>query len=107
MKEWTILHNPQCSKSREALRLLQEAGIEPEVIEYLRHPLKEESLLALMGKLLDSPDRLVRGQAHITDSKAIAKQLAQNPELMERPIVIRGEKALIARPPERWKELNS
>ncbi|MEW9796979.1 arsenate reductase (glutaredoxin) [Alteromonas sp. CYL-A6] len=116
MSSITLLHNPRCSKSRQALALLQEKGIEPEVVEYLKTPLDKNELKALFAKLgltsvtemmrtkeaefreagLDSPDT--------TDEDRFAA-MATFPKLMERPVAIRGNSARIGRPPENILEL--
>jgi arsenate reductase (glutaredoxin) len=109
-----IYHNPRCSKSRATLRLLEERGVDVEVIEYLRKPLSRAELTRLVGKLgLDARD-LVRsaepefGAAGISlDSPAdeLLDLLAAVPKLLQRPIVEVGERARIGRPPERVLEL--
>lgn len=111
MSEWTIYHNPRCSKSRETLALLEKNGIKPNVIEYLKDTPSEETLLLLMKEL--PPAELVRCKEEkyqelkfdVSDKKTVAKYLCQHPELMERPIVVRGKKAVIGRPPEKVKKL--
>ena len=106
-----IFHNPRCSKSREALALLQEAGLAPEIIEYLKTPPDLGTLKALVRQLglpvrelLRSSDALYAelGLADATDEQLI-DALLHHPQLLQRPIVVRGEQALIARPPERLK----
>lgn len=105
-----ILHNPRCGKSREGLLLLEEAGKPFEVIKYLDNPLTESELTELI-KLLDiAPIDLVRQKEkswienfkgkNLSDS-AIIKAIAENPILMERPIVITKNKAVIGRPPQK------
>lgn len=108
-----IYHNPQCSKSREALALLQEAGIEPEVVEYIHHPLSEKELLALIGKLDEPFAGLVRTKESsykdnpfsLDSAESVAKNLAKRPELLERPIVEKNGRAVIGRPPEKIRRL--
>ena len=112
-EEWKIYHNPRCSKSREALSLLQAKGIQPLVREYLLHPLSETELLAVMDSLGGQPAQLVRVKEEsflqqpfdLTDPKVVARELALRPALLERPIVSRGSQAIIARPPARIEEL--
>lgn len=111
-----IYHNPRCSKSRQALALLEERGIEPEIIEYLKTPPDAAHLRALLARL-DMPARdLLRkkepeykelGKAHekISDREAIAA-MVQTPKLMERPVVVVNDsRGVIARPPEALLEL--
>lgn len=111
MAELKILHNPRCSKSRETLKLLQDKGYEPEVIEYLKQPLSEAELRALYSQLaLDEVKSMMRVKEaeykeaglqdpHTTDEDRFAA-MAKYPKLIERPVVIKGNKAKIGRPPE-------
>lgn len=106
----TLYHNPRCSKSRAALELLRERGVEPHVIEYLKSPPNAAALRALIGKLGVRPGELVRtGEdvfmelykgRNLSDAEWIAA-LAEHPILIERPIAVCGDKAVIGRPPER------
>jgi len=104
MNDFTIYHNPRCSKSRETLAMLEAAGIKPEVVEYLRDVPSEETLLSLMEML--PPTSMVRTKEpaysgfDLNDKKTVARELHLHPELLERPIVVRGKKAVIGRPPE-------
>lgn len=109
-----LYHNPRCSKSRSALTLLEEQGIAPIVVEYLKTPPSAAELHDLVKKLAIKPEALVRtgeelfksgfkGKA-MTDAQWI-DALAANPVLIERPIAIRGERAVIGRPPEKVLEL--
>ena len=110
-----IYHNPRCSKSRAALALLRDRGAEPEVVEYLKAPLDAEALRDLVGRLGIPMRDLVRsGEAPYrelgladpatTEDELIAA-VAANPILMQRPVVRRGDRALVGRPPERVAEL--
>lgn len=106
-----ILHNPRCSKSRQALQLLQSHGIELPVIEYLQKPLSKAELRELCALLGIKPLDLIRqkedlfgelGLSHdngYTDAQWL-DVLASHPKLMERPIVIYRGRAVVARPPE-------
>ena len=113
MAEVTIYHNPRCSKSRETLRLLQDRGVEPNIIEYLEDPLDEAALESLLGQLGMEPDQLVREKEEAydrlglaqADRKTLIRAMVDNPILIERPIVARGERAQLGRPPERVLEL--
>ena len=106
-----IFHNPRCSKSREALALLQEAGLAPEVVEYLKTPPDLGTLKALVRQLgLPVRELLRSGEALYTElgladagDEQLLDALLHHPQLLQRPIVVRGEQALIARPPERLK----
>ncbi|MDX8397475.1 MAG: arsenate reductase (glutaredoxin) [Mariprofundaceae bacterium] len=104
-----IYHNPRCTKSRATLALLQEKGLEPEVIEYLKTPPSEVELDVILNKLGKEPLALMRTgeddyKAFIKDknlsrAEAIALMVA-HPKVIERPIVVVGEKAAVGRPPE-------
>lgn len=106
----TLYHNPRCSKSREALSLLREQGQEPEVILYLETPPNAKTLKAILGKLGISARELLRKgedaykELNLADETlseaALIKAMAENPKLIERPIAINGDKAVIGRPPE-------
>lgn len=108
-----IYHNPRCSKSREALSLIQKRGLEPEVIEYLKTPLNAAELKDLLKLLKLKPRDILRTKdanfealgLDLDDDKAVIQALVAHPELMERPIVVQGSTALVARPPERVREL--
>lgn len=105
----TIYHNPRCSKSRATLALLQEHGITPEIIEYLKTPPSEAELDRILTMLGKEPEAVMRKgeaefKAHIqgkslSRAETIARMVA-NPILIERPIVVNGDKAAIGRPPE-------
>jgi arsenate reductase len=105
----TIYHNPRCSKSRATLALLQEHGVEPRIVEYLKTPPNRDELKAIVAALGIEPEQLVRKGEDVYKAKFAAKQLtasqwidalAQHPILIERPIVVRGTRAAIGRPPE-------
>ena len=109
-----IYHNPRCSKSRQTLALLQENGVEPEVVLYLDHVPTTDELRGLLTKLEISPMQLVRkGEAvwkekfkgkELSDDEIIAAMIA-NPKLIERPIVVKDQTAVLGRPPENALEL--
>lgn len=110
-----LYHNPRCSKSREALNLLREQGVEPEVILYLETPPDAAGLKQLLAKLGISARALLRkgedaykelGLADETLSEAaLIKAMVNNPKLIERPIAIKDKRALIGRPPENVLQL--
>ena len=105
-----IYHNPRCMKSRETMKLLQDKGVKPQVIEYLKTPPSATELKELLSKLGIAPRQLLRkGEAPYKDLKladakisdsAIIKAMVDNPVLIERPIVVNGKKAALGRPPE-------
>lgn len=103
-----IYHNPRCSKSREANQILQEKGLEYEVIEYIKNPISKDELKELIQKLGIEPLDLVRQKEEIWRENYSGKELSADeiinamieyPRLMERPIVVNGNKAVIGRPP--------
>ena len=110
-----IYHNPRCSKSRQTLRLIRDAGIEPDVVEYLKTPPTADELDAILKKLKLDPHELIRtGEAaykelglkdrELSRKEAIAL-MVKHPQLIERPIVVSGRQAVLGRPPENVKEL--
>jgi len=110
----TIYHNPRCSKSRQTLTLLQDKGIEPEIVEYLKTPPSAEEITAILKKLGIEARALMRtkeaaykelGLAKVEDEKALIAAMAENPVLIERPVVIKGSKAALGRPPEQVLEI--
>jgi arsenate reductase len=110
----TIYHNPKCGKSRATLALLQERGIEPRIIEYLKTPLTRTELEAIIAKLGIAAEELVRKSEDIYKSKYAGQKLTdsewieamgQNPILIERPIVVKGDRAVLGRPPENVNQL--
>ena len=111
MVKITIYHNPRCSKSRQTLQLLRDRGIEPKIVEYLKQPLSALQIERLLKILRMSPRDLMRkkeaeyGALNLADSTldsdALIKALTEHPVLMERPIVVVGEKAALGRPPEK------
>jgi len=113
MAKWTIYHNPKCSKSRQTLALLKENGIDPQIIEYLKTPPDERELREIISKLDVPLSKLVRSQENsfkemgfdLKSKEEVVKGLLKNPSLIERPIVIKDDRAVIGRPPESVKEL--
>lgn len=114
MSEIRLLHNPRCSKSRGALDLLQTRGVEPEIIRYLDEPPDRATLELIVAQLPD-PSVLVRKDAHFKElgldpadyitADAVVDLLVEHPRLMERPVAIRGDRAVLGRPPEQVLEL--
>ncbi|USH03112.1 arsenate reductase (glutaredoxin) [Grimontia kaedaensis] len=105
----TIYHNSRCSKSRQTLALLEEKGIQPDVVAYLDTPPSADTLKTLQGQLgFDSPRQMMRTKeaiykelqlANATDEQLI-QAMVENPKLIERPIVVANGKAAMGRPPE-------
>lgn len=105
-----ILHNPRCSKSRQTLALLEENGVTPEIVEYLKNPPTTDELMAIVAKLGVSLRDIIRTKeaeykevgADNTDlsEQELAELLVNTPKLIERPIVINADKAAVGRPPE-------
>jgi len=105
----TIYHNPRCSKSRQTLALIQERGIEPEIIEYLINPPSESELDRVLTMLEMEPEALMRkGEQEYKDyfkGRELSRQeaialMVKNPKVIERPVVIHGDRAAVGRPPE-------
>lgn len=116
MKTFTIYHNPKCTKSRQTLGLLEESGAEPKVIEYLKTPPTAAELKGILAKLGMKPEQLVRKGEDVYKEKFAGKTLTdaqwiealvKNPILIERPIVVSGDRAVLGRPPENVKALMS
>ena len=109
-----IYHNPKCGKSRESLKMLQESGADIEVIHYLKDVPSVQQLKQLIAKLGIKPIELVRQKEtvwvssykdrNLTDDEII-KSMVDNPILIERPIIVNGESAVIARPAKRACDL--
>ena len=107
----TIYHNPRCSKSRQTLALLEERGVEPEIVRYLETPPSAEELRAILDLLGVGPRELMRKKEKVyaelglddpaLDEDALIAAMVANPILIERPIVVADGKAAIGRPPER------
>ncbi|HYN40052.1 MAG TPA: arsenate reductase (glutaredoxin) [Rhodospirillales bacterium] len=109
----TIYHNPRCSKSRAALTLLHGRGIEPRVVEYLKTPPDEGALRQILAMLRLRPRQLLRpAEAKAAglddpalDDDALIRGMLAHPSVIERPIVVAGDRACVGRPPERVLEL--
>ncbi len=110
-----IYHNPRCSKSRQTLAILEDNGITPEIVEYLKTPPSESELKQVLGYLGISPRELMRsgeaeykennlGDETLSDDQLISA-MASHPKIIERPVVINGKKAAIGRPPEQVLEI--
>jgi arsenate reductase (glutaredoxin) len=111
----TLYHNPRCSKSRQTLAILEENGIEPQVVEYLETPPSAATLKQLLKKLGIGPrDLLRKGEDAYKENKLnnpslsdaeLIDYMVRYPKLIERPIVVKGNKAVLGRPPENVLEL--
>lgn len=108
MSQITIYHNPRCSKSRETLKLIEDKGIVPHVVEYLKTPPTAEELSRILTLLGKNPAEILRKKeaaeagidpAALSDAELVAAMVA-NPAVIERPIVVAGAKAALGRPPE-------
>jgi arsenate reductase len=104
----TIYHNPRCSKSRQTLELLEKKGVKPTVVEYLATPPSAAELKRILKMLGMTPRQLLRKkeakEAGLDDPKladdALIRRMVANPVVIERPIVVKGSKAALGRPPE-------
>jgi arsenate reductase len=111
----TIWHNPRCATSRRVLAMIRNKGIEPHVVEYLKTPPSAKEIKAVLAKLkLDARGLLRRKEAayraeKLDDEKlsdaAIIRAMTEHPVLIERPVVLAGRRAVLARPPERVFEV--
>jgi arsenate reductase (glutaredoxin) len=108
----TIYHNPRCSKSRQTLQLLQDNGIEPTIIEYLNTPPSAEELAEILTKMGKGPRDVIRkkeaaeeGIDAALDGEELIKAIVTHPRALERPIVVKGDKAAMGRPPESVLEI--
>lgn len=115
MDQPVIYHNPRCSKSRQALALLEAEGVDVEVVRYLDTPPDSATLRALLKKLDIGPRALMRtGEAEYRElglddtslsDNALVAALVAHPKLIERPVFVNGERAVIGRPPEKVLEI--
>ena len=115
MTDLTLYHNPRCSKSRGALELLEARGLTPTVVRYLETPLSAAQLRDLLARLNLSARQLLRsgedeykalnlGDSSLSEAQLI-DAMATHPTLIERPILVAGNKAVIGRPPEKILEI--
>ena len=113
--ETVIYHNPRCSKSRATLKLLEDRGLNPTIIEYLVSPPDKETLEKILSLLSLQPGDLMRRGESIykelgldnpaLNNDELVQAMIDNPILIERPIVVAGDKARIGRPPEQVLEI--
>ena len=110
-----VYEKPTCTTCRQLAKLLREAGVEYEAVDYLLDPIPREELARLIGMMGISARELLRtreaayreldlGRKDLTDDELL-DAMAEHPELVQRPIVVRGDRAVLARPPERVKEI--
>ena len=108
-----ILHNPRCSKSRTTLNIILENNIQPTIRLYLDDPLSIEEIRNILIKLDTTADQIVRKNEEVykklnlkdSDQDLLIANISKNPILLERPIVVKGKKAIIGRPPENVMKL--
>ncbi|MFM2486401.1 arsenate reductase (glutaredoxin) [Celerinatantimonas yamalensis] len=110
MSDVIIYHNPRCSKSRQTLALLEEYGVTPSIVYYLKTPPDADTLQGLLASLGMKASELIRSKDALYKELDLAEKtltesqwlevLVAHPQLMERPIVVRGDKAVLGRPPE-------
>jgi arsenate reductase len=110
-----IFHNPRCSKSRETLKLLEARGLQPRIIEYLRRPPTADELREILQRLgIGARELMRRKEAQYKEAgldnpelseEALIEAIAAHPQIMERPVVIAGNKAALGRPPEKVLEI--
>jgi arsenate reductase len=115
MSDFKIIHNPRCSKSRQTLALLEENGVTPEIVLYLENPLSKQEVADIVKKLGVTVRDVIRTsedaykENNLKDVSLTDEQLFdaidQFPKLLQRPIVVKGEKAVVGRPPENVLEL--
>ena len=114
MADATIYHNPRCTKSRQAMQVATDLGVDIDVVKYLDTPPDEATLRSIIAKLEDPVADLVRRDgwkelgitaAEVSTADGVVAVLLAHPELMQRPVVVRGDHAVLARPVERVDEL--
>lgn len=114
-KTFTFYHNPRCSKSRQALALLEERGVEPNIVRYLDTPPTPSALRTLLKQLGLSARQLLRTGEDVYRSMDLKRPelsedeliqaMSQHPKLIERPILVYGNRAVLGRPPEKVLDL--
>ncbi len=110
MTDITIYHNPRCSKSRQALELLRQKGIEPKIVLYMEQLLNKKTLKEILAKLNMSAREILRSSETVCRERGLAqpgvseaqlvKAMLEEPRLIQRPILVKGDKAVLGRPPE-------
>jgi len=115
MAPTTIYHNPRCSTSCRTLKLLQDQGIDPEVVEYLKDPPDAVTLQRLIQMLGIKPIGLIRKKEPLyktlgldkkqDDDPTLIQAMVDHPSLIERPVVVKDHQAILSRPPEKVLDL--
>ncbi len=110
-----IYHNPKCATSRKVLEMLRSKGVEPDIVDYLKEPPPEEEWRDVLSKLSTPPESMLRKREPLyttlglagkrLSAERVARLLAVHPRLLERPVLVGGGRAVVARPPERAREL--
>jgi arsenate reductase (glutaredoxin) len=116
MAEVTIYHNPRCTKSRQAMEVIDELGVDVDVVRYLDTPPDAATLREILGKLEDEPAELVRHDgwdelgvtaADVSTEDGVVDVLVAHPSLLQRPLLVTPDTAIIGRPTERVRDLLS
>ena len=115
MSKILIYHNPRWGKSRESVKILENSDLEYETIDYINHPPSTDELRTLANKMnVRAKDFIRSGESvfkelnlkpHMDDDTILFKHMSENPKLIERPIVVMGDRAVLGRPPEKVEEL--
>jgi arsenate reductase len=114
MADVTIYHNPRCTKSRQAMQVIEELGTEADVVRYLETPLDAATLRDIVGKLEDDAADLVRHEKwselgvvadDLSTEDGIVAVLVAHPQLLQRPLLVTADRAIIGRPTERVRQL--
>lgn len=114
MSEWTIYYNPKCGTCRNTLEILKKNKITPRIVEYLKTPPTYKDLESIAKKLGSNWNEMIRTKEPIYEKLKLAsakapvdffKAIVENPVLLQRPIVIKDNRAVVARPPEKVNEL--
>ena len=115
MEKWKIYYNPKCGTCRKVLAAIEAQGARPEVVEYLKNPPSVKELDEVLKMAGLEPSRIVRKKEEVYSSLKLEgrnlsradwlKVLVENPILIERPLVVKGARAILARPPEKIEEL--
>jgi arsenate reductase (glutaredoxin) len=112
--DWTLYYNPKCGTCRKVKDRLEAKGVTPRIVEYLKTPPTVEELEGILKKLGAGPEAITRFKEPLWDEKGRdgtlprrdwLRLIADNPVLLQRPIVVRGDKAILARPPEKVDDL--
>ena len=115
MSKVIIYHNPRWGKSRESVKILENSGQEFEIIDYINNPPTSNTLKLLAKKMGISAKDFIRSKEslfkeldlkpHLDDDAVLFEHMSEHPKLIERPIVVKGDKAILCRPPEKVEEL--